>query len=268
MWNQGMAVKAPFPRPGPREYRAHLRTRRTMRWRCNVCRDRDGAELISTGTFLLLLLTSTYRNHQHPSELRTEHLLWDLSNNGWLRTEAWGLFFLLVILLNYFTHKDRHTTPVTNTRVYGTDWLLNLQKSNTHMFFRPKLFPVPEASCIPSPASHSSQKPEAEPREHASCGHHCCGTTWRGQGLRRSWSHLSTALPATGVWQTNFMRKGQFSFLFHKKMGFFTDNYAQTIMLLTAFKVKVLCYGAESAQLLGLQITYRMVHWTNASFLA
>lgn len=39
---------------------------------------------------------------------------------------------------------------------------------------------------------------------------------------------------ATGAWQTSFMREGHFSFLFHKKMGFFTVNYTQTIMLLTA----------------------------------
>lgn len=38
----------------------------------------------------------------------------------------------MVVLLNYFRHQDLRLTPETNTRVDGTEWLSDLQKSNTH----------------------------------------------------------------------------------------------------------------------------------------
>lgn len=103
---------------------------------------------------------------------------------------------------------------------------------HTLPFLCPKLFPVPEASCLPfqqpsvSPCSHESEgshslTPGQSTENTPACGRHCFGTAIREQGLCGNCQHLCQSQESG---KNKFMKKGHFSFVFYKKMKSFAVN--------------------------------------------
>lgn len=152
-------------------------------------------------------------------------------------TKPWGLSPEACLFLGDTIKIFYAQRPTQNSReVRKSLWCWMAFKcrdfKHTLPFLCPKLFPVPEASCLPfqqpsvSPCSHESEGSRnlttGQSMENMpACGHHCFGTAIRERGLCRNCWHLCQSQESG---KNKFTKKGHFSFVFYKKMKSFAVN--------------------------------------------
>lgn len=191
-----------------------------------------GAELTST-CILFCFLTWTHQDHSTSPQSPVSSCVIYLLNC----TKPWGLSAEACLFLGDTIKTFYAQRPTQNSREVRKSlwhWMAFKRRDFKHTlpFLCPKLFPVPEASCLPfqqpsvSPCSHESEGSHSlttgqSTENTPACGRHCFGTAIRKQGLCRNCWHLCQSQESG---KNKFMKKGHFSFVFYKKMKSFAVN--------------------------------------------